>query len=93
MMLPLGYFLRGLVAIMALAACFMARKTLRTFVRRVLMNWSGVMAEKGTLVPTMPAFANMMSRRPYLDTASSMTAFRAVSSLASKRRAWISTLG
>ena len=78
---------------MAFAACFIARKTERTFVRRVFIKDSGGMSENCLFEPTMPAFANMMSRRPYFKRASSTTAFRAGESLASNWRAWISVLG
>ena len=57
------------------------------------MKASLEMEVKGVLVPTMPALANIMSKRPYFARASSMTALTADSSPASKRRAWMSTVG
>jgi len=49
---------------MAGVACFMARKTLRTFVWRVWRKEGAEMERKGVWVPTMPALAKKMSRRP-----------------------------
>ena len=66
---------------------------LKTFVLIVFMNASSLMSQNGLFVPTMPAFANMMSNLPYLEIASSTTPSIAFSSAASNWRAWISTDG
>lgn len=66
---------------------------LRALVRMTCMNSSTWISVKCLWAPTMPALANMMSRRPYLASASSTTAFTAGSSAASNWRVWMSTEG
>ena len=63
------------------------------FVLMVFSNSSFSISGKGLCAPLMPALAKNMSRRPYLDMASSTTPLTDGSSLASKHRAWTSTEG
>ena len=62
-------------------------------VLNVRSNSAVVISVKGFLDPTIPAFANITSNRPYLSTASSMTAFTDGSSPASNCLTWTSTPG